>query len=231
MLIITVRHPVDFLDSYYKEVVTNGWDFECAKPKAFLKENMSLVSYEKKFEKYDENFGVNNVIKVIYGDELFKLGVERVFSNILGVKYHEVMGGLVNKSSSVQYVNYVRRINNTLFNVNRMRCILNSVEDKSRTNGNNGYVFSSDLVDFIVDGFELGNKNLSKYEFHTGNVKEVLGSPSKLSVNTVDINLEYFDPSLAYEDISRIDVLKYLYRKSPIKFRKLMLRCYFRLKR
>lgn len=173
-VLVTLRDPIEWMDSYYKEVVSNGWGFESREPLNYVTNDISNIKYEKILRSYFSEFGKENVSVMAYGQSMKDIGVENVFLNYFELSEKVSLTeseNLVNESSNVDFVESVRRFNLVAMPTQSAR---NSVNlNRENLVSKNGLIIGSKAENLIRKEFKVTYDYLKGIDFYFGNIQEI----------------------------------------------------------
>ncbi|MEY8215987.1 MAG: hypothetical protein RPR97_16060 [Colwellia sp.] len=175
-IVVTLREPVSWVESYYREIVTNGWGFESKDFPIFLRKFRSALCYKSNIEKYVDVFGDANVDTIIYGKSLKDAGIENVFKSYIGLDGVELesIEQTTNASSSNEFFQAVRVFNRKVLPTQEARNSINSISNELRVGGSKGSIVSQVDLDFIVSEFRSSLDFLKLRSHYFGDVSELI---------------------------------------------------------
>lgn len=173
-IVFTLREPIAWIESFYREIVTNGWGFEFRPYSKFVESNPKIISHDLVVSRYTGVFGEKSIRLISYGEDLKRFGLINIFSRLIGVEKLDVVSlTQSNPSSPDNFLEAVR-----LFNV---RCLpgaaaRNAINDlyamKPFSGESNALTTEKEymLLRDLVERYELF---FSRKAFYFGGVEEL----------------------------------------------------------
>lgn len=234
-VVVTLREPFSWLDSYYREVVSNGWGFEMRKFESYLKQYFNTMLFGNVIRSYCDSFGDDNVSVVVYGPAIFKDGIENVFCSLFFQRCieFEKSKALTNQSAPDIMVETLRVFNGKVLPTEAARKAIISTPFVSDATGRK-ILFTEDQIERYSGMVRDNMLAIDRKLFVYGELEQLLEFPSPRDSNLIEIDKRYLEVLIkSYRswasDISvKVKIISWLRkvvsksgRRFQIKFRKL----------
>ncbi|MBE9398407.1 hypothetical protein IOQ59_14190 [Pontibacterium sp. N1Y112] len=176
-VVFTLREPIGWIESYYRELVGNGWEVEYRSINRFIEKYRNIFCVEDRIKRYEKEFGLKNVSTIVYGREIFSYGIENVFLNYCGIDDVDLVrvNEGVNKSSSNEFVQAVLEFNKSSFGGEKYRSKIYSISSELRTSGDKSGLLGVGERFYLCDFFHKKNKYLYIKNHFFGSSNELRG--------------------------------------------------------
>jgi len=222
-ILISLRNPYEWVESYYRDRVTSGWGFERLALPDFIRKNEFVLNYFKIIQNWENAFGKDYVDILIYGKKIKEQGLLNVFKNYLGI--HQDLSNkdnVVNEGASDDFVRSCLIFNQKALPTETARRVLTEFKIKGYSKGYRSSFLSREDMDFVERKFASYNRGLEHQKFIAGSFDELLSMPvSNLKSDVrADFSPEFIDRYKTIPKTSRenlVGILKYVSAYMPIK--------------
>lgn len=222
-ILISLRNPYEWIESYYRDRVVSGWGFERLALSDFIRKNEFVLNYCQIIKNWEKTFGKDNVDIFIYGKKLKEKGLLNVYKNYLGIQEDLIDDNkMVNEGASDDFVRSSLIFNQKVLPTEAARRVLTEFKVKGYSKGFKSSFLSRDDMDFIEKKIALYNTGLKNQKFIVGSFDELLSKPAselKSEVRT-DFSTEFFNRYKMIPKTSRemvVGILKYISGYMPIR--------------
>jgi hypothetical protein len=178
-ILISLRNPYEWVDSYYRDRVTSGWEFENLSLSKFIRKHQTILDYAKIIRQWKNSFGNDNVDIIIYGDTLKRAGLVNTYRDHLGIQYNlaATETPLVNESASDNFVNSALIFNKKALPTITARNILTEFKKSGLSKGSRTALLDNSDINFIEKQFRRWNSDIETLNFITGSFAELCRKP------------------------------------------------------
>ena len=116
-IIISLRNVYDWIDSYYRDRVASGWEFERNEICSFIEKNKILIYPAQHIANWSDTFGKNKIDVVVWGRSLKGMGIINFYANFFKIdcEMFDCDANFMNQGSSNEFVNTVLFFNKRVF--------------------------------------------------------------------------------------------------------------------
>ena len=184
-ILISLRNPYEWTESYYRDRVTSGWEFEKLPLSQFIKKHETILNYTKIIQQWKNSFGNDNVDINIYGNTLKRMDLVNAYQEYLGIQTNldTAQTGIVNESASDHFVKSALIFNNKVLPTATARSVLTEFKKTDRLKGQRSSLLNEHDIHFIESKFQQWNKNIVNLNFLTGTIEELCHKPAS-SINS-----------------------------------------------
>jgi hypothetical protein len=224
-ILVTLRNPYDWMESYYRDRVTSGWEFETLPISEFIKKHSSALNFCGTIRNWEHAFGANNMAVMVYGPEIKKIGLTNAFRRYLGFcgELESEDSIIVNQGPANDFVASALAFNRKVLPTAAARRVVTEFKAKGFSEGARGTLLQPKDVALIERIFESYNNSLNNYKFLYGGMQELHRKPENFQKlkNRFDVSEEMIE---RYNNIRQTQkekiygLAKYMLSKMPIKF-------------
>lgn len=234
-ILVTLRNPYEWMESYYRDRVTSGWEFETLSLSRFIRKHSTALNFQGIIRRWESAFGADSIDIFVHGPEIKRIGLTNACRRYLGFPSELKADDceFVNSGAANDFVAAVLAYNRKVLPIPIARKIVTEFKKNENSDGFKKTLLQYEDVKFIEKTFQSYSKDLYKYNFVYGNAHELERKPEILNSSNIIINKSE-KMLLQYRliKLSNIDKIygmsKYMLSKMPIKFQVLMRRCWMR---
>lgn len=234
-ILVTLRNPYEWMESYYRDRVTSGWEFETLSLSEFIRKHSSALNFQGTIRSWESAFGANSIDVIVHGPEIKRIGLTNACRRYLSFPSELKTDDceFINSGAANDFVASALAYNRKVLPIAIARKIVTEFKKNGNSDGFKETLLQYKDLKFIEKIFRLYNKDLYKYKFIYGDFHELEREPVILKSSKNIINksekmmLQYKLVKLSNMD-KIYGMSKYMLSKMPIKFQVLMRRCWMR---
>lgn len=180
-ILIFLRNPYEWIESYYRDRVTSGWEFERNTLKKFIKKHKIALEYHTMIERWGKTFGLENIDVIIYGKSLREKGILTAFKDYaqISAELVQTKNNLTNESPSLNFFNSALNFNRKILPTKSARIVLTEFKNEGYAKGPKGSLLRQCELDLIEQIFIKYNKNIPSFHIVDGDLKDIYNKPNK----------------------------------------------------
>lgn len=227
-IIISLRNIYDWIDSYYKDRVASGWEFEKNDIYSFIKKN-KISSYPNfHLENWSRSFGRSQIDVVVLGKEIQKKGLLDFYFGYFGLNrnYFKFNSDFKNESPSKEFVKTVLHFNRKVLPGSVARKSIVQTKKRWGSQGEKSSLLTHNCIEYIGAHIAANDKFIASINPVVGCFDEIIEKPTIANEGIVGFN------AVLYTELCQIynqekygflakckGLLLILYSYLPLKFR------------
>jgi hypothetical protein len=237
-IILTLRNIYDWINSYYKDRVTSGWEFEKNDIYSFIKKNKTVIYPTKHIESWSRSFGKKNIDVVILGKSLKETGLLKFYTDFFGVGsvIHDCENIFINKGASNSFTKAALQFNRRVFPSLAARQSVAKAKNELSFQDNSSSLLTKESV-CLIDQYIHINYDYTKHIIPViGDFAEIYTRHHIRENNNYSNNSAYSIILDNYRKKNRSDknlvfgIFFYLYSYLPLRFRIMIKRIFMKYK-
>lgn len=194
-IIISLRNIYDWIDSYYRDRVASGWEFEKYDIYSFIKKN-NISSYPSfHLKNWSNCFGKSQIDVVILGKELQEKGILDFYCDYFGLNrnYFTFNSDFKNESPSNEFVKTVLHFNRKVLPGSAARKSIVQTKKMWGGKGQKSSLLTHSCIEYIDAHMDANDKFFAAMSPVVGCLDEIFVKPSIANDREVEFNAVLYD--------------------------------------